>query len=144
MAACAEVSFNITGDGDPERVMAFTVTENFFPIFGVQPLIGRNFLPEEDRPGANKVVMLSHSLWQSRYGGDPQIINRDIILNGAKHTVVGVMPASFQFMEKEVRLWVPIAFEPEDMSNRGGHYLKVVARLKPGVAQPQAQADLTL
>ena len=142
MAACAEVSFNITGDGDPERVMAFTVTENFFPLFGVQPLIGRNFLPEEDRPGANKVVLLSHSLWQSRYGGDPQIINRDITLNGAKHTVVGVMPASFQFMEKEVRLWVPIAFEPEDMSNRGGHYLKVVARLKPGVTQPQAQADL--
>src|SRR5688572_23533627 len=142
MAACAEVSFNITGDGDPERVMAFTVTENFFPIFGVQPLIGRNFLPEEDRPGANKVVMLSHSLWQSRYGGDPQIINRDITLNGAKHTVVGVIPASFQFMEKEVRLWVPIAFAPEDMSNRGGHYLKVVARLKPGVGQPQAQADL--
>ena len=142
MAACAEVSFNITGDGDPERVMAFTVTENFFPLFGVQPLIGRNFLPEEDRPGANKVVLLSHSLWQSRYGGDPQIINRNITLNGAKHTVVGVMPASFQFMEKEVRLWVPIAFEPEDMSNRGGHYLKVVARLKPGVTQPQAQADL--
>ena len=142
MAAGAEGSFNITGDGDPERVMAFSVTENFFPLFGVQPLLGRNFLPEEDRPGANKVVMLSHSLWQSRYGGDPQIINRDITLNGAKHTVVGVMPPSFQFMEKEVRLWVPIAFEPEDMSNRGGHYLKVVARLKPGVTQPQAQADL--
>ena len=142
MAASAELSFNITGDGDPERVMAFAVTENFFPVFGVQPLLGRNFLPEEDRPGANKVVMLSHSLWQSRYGGDPQIVNREILLNGAKHTVVGVMPASFQFLEREVRLWVPIAFEPEDMVNRGGHYLKVVARLKPGVAQSQAQADL--
>ena len=142
MAASAELSFNITGDGDPERVMAFAVTENFFPVFGVQPLLGRNFLPEEDRPGANKVVMLSHSLWQSRYGGDPQIVNREILLNGAKHTVVGVMPASFQFLEREVRLWVPIAFEPEDMVNRGGHYLKVVARLKPGVALSQAQADL--
>ena len=88
------------------------------------------------------MVLLSHSLWQSRYGGDRQIVNRDIVLNGAKHTVVGVMPASFQFLEREVRLWVPIAFEPEDMSNRGGHYLKVVARLKPGVAQSQAQADM--
>ena len=142
MAACAELSFNITGDGDPERVMAFAVTENFFPVFGVRPLLGRNFLPEEDRPGASKVVMLSHSLWQSRYGADSQIVNREILLNGEKHTVIGVMPPSFQFLEREVRLWVPIAFEPEDMVNRGGHYLKVIARLKPGVTQPQAQADL--
>jgi len=142
MAACAEVSYNITGDGDPERVMAFAVTSNFLPLFGVQPLIGRNILPEEDRPGANKVVILSHSLWQSRYGGDRNILNRDILLNGEKHSVVGVMPASFQFLEREVRMWVPIAFEPEDITNRGGHYLKVVARLKPGVAIPQAQADM--
>ena len=142
MAASAELSYNITGDGEPERVMAFAVTENFFPVFGVQPLLGRNFLQEEDRPGANKVVMLSHSLWQSRYGGDSQIVNREILLNGAKHTVVGVMPASFQFLEREVRLWVPMAFEPEDIANRGGHYLKVVARLKPGVGVPQAQADM--
>ena len=142
MAASAERSFNITGDGEPERVMAFAVTENFFPLFGVQPLLGRNFLPEEDRPGASKVVMLSHSLWQSRYGADPQIVNREILLNGEKHTVVGVMPASFQFLEREVRLWVPIAFDAEDMVNRGGHYLKVVARLKPGVPQSQAQADV--
>jgi predicted permease len=142
MAASAERSFNITGDGDPERVMAFAVTENFFPLFGVQPILGRNFLPEEDRPGANKVVMLSYSLWQSRYGGDRQIVNRQILMNGEKHTVVGVMPASFQFLEREVRLWVPIAFDAEDMANRGGHYLKVAARLKPGVPQSQAQADL--
>jgi putative ABC transport system permease protein len=142
MAACAELSYNITGDGEPERVMTFAVTENFFPVFGVQPLLGRNFLAEEDRPGANKVVMLSHSLWQSRYGGDPHIVNREILLNGAKHTVVGVMPASFQFLEREVRLWVPIAFEPEDIANRNGHYLKVVARMKPGVPVSQAQADM--
>lgn len=142
MAACAEVSFNITGDGEPERAMAFTVTSNFFPLFGVQPLLGRSFLPEEDQPGANKVVVLSHSLWQSRYGGDRQIVNRGILLNGEKHTVVGVMPASFQFMEKEVRLWVPIAFTPEGAANRGGHYLKVVARLKPDVPVSQAQADM--
>jgi putative ABC transport system permease protein len=86
--------------------------------------------------------MISHSLWQSRYGGDPQIVNRDILLNGEKHTVVGVMPASFQFLEREVRLWVPIAFDAEDMVNRGGHYLKVAARMKPGVSESQAQADM--
>ena len=142
MAACAEVSFNITGDGEPERVTAFTVTSNFFPLFGVPPLLGRGFLPEEDRPGANKVVVLSHSLWQSRYGGDRQILNRQIQLNGEKHTVVGVMPASFQFLEREVRMWTPIAFTSDELANRGGHYLNVVARLKPGVAVPQAQADM--
>src|SRR5687768_12035159 len=142
MAASAETSFNLTGDGEPERVAAFAVTANFFPLFGVQPLIGRNFLPEEDRPGANKVTLLSHSLWQSRYGGDKQILNRDILLNGEKHTVVGVMPPGFQFIESEVRVWVPIAFEPEDLANRGGHYLNVVARLKPGVSLGQAQADM--
>ncbi len=142
MAASAERSFNLTGDGDPERVTAFAVTHNFFPLFGVQPLLGRSFLPEEDRPGASKVVVLSHSLWQSRYGGDRQILNRNIQLNGQKHTVVGVMPASFQFLESEVRLWVPLALDQEEMANRGGHYLDVVARLKPGVVLSQAQADM--
>ena len=142
MAASAETSFNLTGEGEPERVSAYSVTANFFPLFGVQPLIGRSFLPEEDRPGANKIVVLSHSLWQSRYGGERNIINRDIQLNGEKHTVIGVMPAGFQFMESDVRLWVPLAMSQEDMANRRGHYLKVIARLKPGVELAQAQADM--
>ena len=142
MAATAEVSFNLTGDAEPERVTAYAVTANFFPLFGVQPLLGRSFLPEEDRPGSNKVVVLSYSLWQTRYGGDAQILNRDILLNGEKHSVVGVMPANFQFLQSEVRLWTPIAFSQEDLTNRGGHYLNVIARLKPGVELAQAQADM--
>jgi putative ABC transport system permease protein len=142
MAASHEDSFNLTGDGEPERVSAYTVNANFFPLLGVQPLLGRGFLDEEDRPGGNKVVVLSYSLWQSRYGGDRNILNRAILLNGEKHTVVGVMPASFQFFAKDVRLWVPIAFDQEDLANRGGHYLTVVARLKPGVSVAQAQADM--
>jgi len=142
MAASHEDSFNLTGDGEPERVSAYTVNANFFPLLGVQPILGRGFLNEEDRPGANKVVVLSHSLWQSRYGGDRNILNRAILLNGEKHTVVGVMPASFQFFAKDVRLWVPIALGQEDWANRGGHYLTVVARLKPGVSVAQAQADM--
>src|ERR1051325_10573190 len=142
MAACAEKSFNITGDGEPERVTAHAVTANFFPVFGVPPLLGRNFLPDEDRPGGNKVAMLSYIWWQSRYGGDPQILNRDILLNGEKFSVVGVMPSGFQFLEKEVRLWVPLALSPEEHANRGGHYLNVVARMKPGVGLLQAQADM--
>src|SRR6476619_1457321 len=142
MAASHEDSFNLTGDGEPERVSSYTVTAHFFPLLGVQPLLGRNFLTEEDRPGANKVVMLSYSLWQSRYGGDRNILNREILLNGQKHSVVGVMPAGFQFLEKDVRLWVPLALDQEELANRGGHYLQVIARLKPGVALSQAQADM--
>ena len=142
MAASAESSFNLTGDGEPERVAAYSVTANFFPLFGAQPLLGRTFSTEEDRPGGNKVAVLSYSLWQSRYGGDRQILNRDIQLNGEKHTVIGVMPPSFQFFERDVRLWVPLALDQEELANRGGHYLKVVARLKPGVTIAQAQADM--
>ncbi|HEU5130825.1 MAG TPA: ABC transporter permease, partial [Pyrinomonadaceae bacterium] len=142
MAATHETSFNLTGDGEPERVSSYSVTANFFPLLGVQPLLGRSFLTEEDRPGANKVVVLSYSLWQSRYGGDRNILNREILLNGEKHSVVGVMPASFQFFEKDTRLWVPIALDQEDWANRGGHFLTVVARLKPGVSVSQAQAEM--
>ena len=142
MAAAASSSFNITGDGEPERIAANSVNANFFQLFGVQPLLGRGFLPEEDRPGGNKVAVLSYSLWQSRYGGDRGIINREILLNGEKHTVVGVMPAGFQFLENDVRLWVPLALDQEELANRGGHYLQVIARLKPGVALSQAQADM--
>jgi putative ABC transport system permease protein len=142
MAASHEDSFNLTGDGEPERVSAYSVTANFFPLLGVQPLLGRSFLEEEDRPGSHKVVILSYSLWQSRYGGDRNILNREILLNGEKHSVVGVMPASFQFFERDVRLWVPIALDEEGWANRGGHYLAVVARLKPGVPVAQAQADM--
>ena len=142
MAASHETSFNLTGDGEPERVSAYSVTSNFFPLLGVQPLLGRSFLTEEDRPGANKVAVLSYSLWQSRYGADRNVLNREILLNGEKHSVIGVMPASFQFFEKDARLWVPIALDPENWANRGGHYLTVVARLRPGVSLSQAQADM--
>lgn len=143
MAATAEETFNLTGDGEPERVAAYSVSANFFPLLGVPPALGRTFLAEEDRVGAPKVAVLSNALWQTRYGGDPRIINRDILLDGAKYTVVGVMPAGFQFMESDVRLWVPLAMEPEVAANRGGHFLTVVGRLKQGVTLDQAQADLS-
>ena len=142
VAASAESTFNLTGDGDPERVTAYKVTANFFPLFGVPPALGRGFNADDDRPGAQKVAVLSHALWQTRYGSDRQIVNRDIQLDGEKYTVVGVMPAGFQFFESDVRLWVPIALDAEDLANRGGHYLKVVARMKPAVTMDQAQADL--
>jgi putative ABC transport system permease protein len=143
MAAVATSSFNLTGDGEPERVAAHSVTANFFPVLGVQPLLGRSFTNEEDQAGSNKVALLSYQLWQSRYGAIHDIVNRTILLNGEKYTVIGVMPSSFQFLQKEVRLWVPLALDQEDVANRRGHYLTVVARLNPGVSMSQAQADMS-
>jgi putative ABC transport system permease protein len=142
MAALAVRSFNITGDGEPEKVSAYGVTANLFQLLGIKPSLGRAFLPEDDRPEANKVVVLSYGLWEKRYGGDRGIINRDILLNGEKYAVVGVMPAGFQFLENYIGLWVPIAFTQKELANRGGHYLTVVARMKPGVTLEQANSNI--
>jgi putative ABC transport system permease protein len=142
MAALDQRNYNLTGDGEPERVFAFGVNANFFPLLGAHPALGRTFSAEEDKPGANKVVVLSHGLWQSRYGGERTIIGRDIQLNGESYTVVGVMPPDFQFEYPEIRLWTPIAFTPEQIATRGNHYLEVVGRLKPGVTVAQANADV--
>jgi len=142
VAALSEPSFSLTGDGEPERVVGKAVTANFFPLLGVKPALGRVFSPADDRPEANKVVILSHQLWQQRYGGEPSVIGRELLLNGEKYTVVGVMPAGFQFLDNVIKLWVPIAFTPQQLARRGSHYLEVVARMKPGVTFDQANADI--
>ena len=144
MAATASTSFNLTGDGEPERVAAYQVSSNFFPLLGVHPIKGRLFTTQEEGSGANKVALISYELWQSRYGGESSVINRDIQLNGEKFTVLGVMPQGFQFLEREVRLWVPLSFTQEEAANRNGHYLSVVGSLRPGVSMAQAQSDMSL
>ncbi|HYY56156.1 MAG TPA: ABC transporter permease, partial [Pyrinomonadaceae bacterium] len=142
MAALTSLDYDLTGDGEPEKISAFGVTANFFPLLGVTPAVGRNFTPEEDRPGANRVAIISHNLWQGRYGGERSIVGRNILLNGEQYTVVGVMPQGFQFEAPSINIWTPIAFSPEQLANRGRHYLEVVARLKPGVTAAQANADI--
>jgi putative ABC transport system permease protein len=144
MAALSFRSFNITGDGEPEKVMAYGATANFFPLLGATPALGRNFLPEEDQPGGAKVAILSHDLWQRRYGADRGILGRDILLNGQKHTVIGVMPADFRYLYPFTAMWVPVAFTAQELIKRDTHTqnLHVVARLKAGVTVEQAQADI--
>jgi putative ABC transport system permease protein len=142
MAALASRSFNLTGDGEPVKVQGYGVTAEFFPLLGVTPALGRVFLPEEDKPEANRVAIISYNLWQSRYGGERDIIGRDILLNSDKHTVVGVMPGSFQFLESYIGIWVPLRLPKEEMANRYNHYLQVVARTKPGVTLDQAQTNI--
>jgi putative ABC transport system permease protein len=142
MAAMSERSFNLTGDGEPERVATMEVTHNFFPLLGVQPPLGRTFSADEDRPGGPRVVVMSHRLWQGRYGGERSVLGREILLNGEKYTVIGVMPPQFAFLERHINLWVPIAFTPRQLAQRGSHYLTVVARMKPGVRLEQARSEM--
>jgi putative ABC transport system permease protein len=134
--------FTLTGDGEPEKVMAYGVTANFFTLLGIKPVLGRTFLLAEDKPGANNVAVISHGLWQGRFGGERNIIGRDILLDNEKFNVIGVMPAGFQFLESYIDLWVPIALSQEELANRGSHYLTVIARIKSGVTFEQANTEI--
>lgn len=143
MAAIADESFNLTGAGDPERLEGRTVSANLFPLLGVEPQIGRVFSAAEDQPGSHRVVLLSYGLWQRRFGGASNIVGQSLTINGESYTVVGVMPARFQFPSSEDQVWVPIAFTSEQAANRNRHYLQVVGRLKPGVTLAQAQTEMS-
>jgi putative ABC transport system permease protein len=132
---------NLTGAGEPERLQGFQVSANLFRVLGVSAARGRTFLDEEDRPGDNRVVVISHELWQRRFGGDPGIVGKAFTLNGEPYTVVGVMPQDFRFVEK-TDLWTPLAFTPEEAHDAQSSYLVPVARLKPGVTLGQARAEV--
>ncbi len=147
LAASDRRNYNLTGGDDPVRIEGAAVTASLFPALGVAPALGRTFSPEEDRAGADPVVVLSYGLWQRRFGGDPKIIGRAISLSGAAHTVIGVMPASFQFPPPQAQsgvirseLWTPRLLETE--TGRNSHSLFVVGRLKPGVTMAQAKAGI--
>jgi predicted permease len=138
--------FTLTGRGDPENLNGVRVTENFFRALGVQPLLGRTFSPEEDRPGGANVAVLSHSFWQRRFGGDRNILDQAVILNGTPFTVIGIMPASVKFPFQQTHVFLPRVFEqeglPPDIIERGTGYLTILGRMKPGVTRAQAEEQL--
>ena len=142
MSAYTNLSVSLTGVGEPERIEGQRVSASLFPLLGVEPLMGRAFLPEEDQPGGNRVAIMSHGLWQRRFGSDPNIVGKALMLNGESRTIVGVMPANFEFPARENDIWVPIAFPPDEAARRGAHFLRVIARTKPGVSVEQAQAEM--
>jgi putative ABC transport system permease protein len=142
IAAFGGASLSLTGLGEPERIEGERVSASLFPLLGVAPALGRVFTEQEDRSEAQGVIVLSHSLWQRRFGGDTGIIGQSLTLNNHPYTVVGVMPAHFRFPGREQEFWVPMAFEPDEAAGRGDHYLSVVARLKPGVTRQQAQVEM--
>lgn len=152
VAAYHDNSFTLTGRGDPRHLDGFVVSADFFRTVGVHPELGRDFLGEDEKPGAH-VAMLGHSLWQSTFGSDPDIIGKNITVGGLSYTVAGVMPAGFNFpiQNPAPQLWTTLADDAIDSTGdhpvteqRGAHFLGAVGRLKPGVTAEQAQADLTL
>src|SRR5256886_16379045 len=144
MAAMVERSFNLTGVGEPERLDGRRVSANLFDMLAVPPLIGRTFVPDDDRLGTH-VVLLSYRLWQRRFGSDPSIIGRAVTLNGENYTVIGVMQRGVHlpgYGNWNDELWVPINFTNEETTERGNHFLDVIARIKPGITLKQAQAEM--
>ena len=159
MAIYAAGSANLTGVDEPERLRGVIVSANFFSTLGVDPLLGRRFLPEEDQPSSNPVVIVSHGLWQRRFGSDPGIVGKTVLLNEVSHTVVGVLPADFQFdvgitapslQSTAIDIWRPMwTFMAPDVAayskmtaDRTRYQFKVVGRLAPSISLGQARSEM--
>jgi putative ABC transport system permease protein len=140
LAAATGATRALTGAGDPERISSAQVTANFFQVLGVTPAIGRALLPDEERPGAAGVALLSYQFWQKRFGGDPNVVNRTITLDDHSVTVIGVTPANFRFIV-EGDVWEPLALDPRG-ADRNRRSLLIFGRLKPGVTVAQADAEM--
>ena len=146
MAVVGEDAANLSGDGGalPESIGIRQCSYNLFAILGVRPAAGRFFTDPDDRRGAPATVVLTNGLWRRRYGGDPAIVGKTILLDAQKYTVIGVLPAWFDYPDPRVQLWVPVRLvvSEMDMRNRGNHRFGVIARLKDGVTVQQASSEL--
>jgi len=142
-------SFILGGQSEASRLVGGDVSSSFFSVLGVRFMLGRNFLPDEDLPGNDRVAILSYAAWSERFGADRDIAGKAITLNDESYTVVGVLPAGFQFgntaedfqARSQPDIWVPLALDPQKL-HRNSHILHVIARLEPGVKLAQAQAEL--
>lgn len=143
IAVFKPMGFNLIGADEPQRLEGACVSAGFFPVLGTNPMLGRTFLPEEERPGQNHVVLVSHGLWERRFGADPNLVGQTLRLNDESYTVVGIMSARFQFPER-VDLWIPVALNLQSLDFRGRRYLSAIARLKSGTTVNQAQANMDL
>jgi putative ABC transport system permease protein len=154
VAAFTPQTADLAEQGDPERVGGVAVTPDFFQAIGVEPFLGRTFTPEESRPAAAGVGMISHGLWQRRFGGDPTLVGKEIVVNGNKLTVIGVLPPEFDFprgaelpallpFAPRTDIWMPIKWDSQRWQSNFNRGLIVLARLKPGVSFDQAQAEMS-
>jgi putative ABC transport system permease protein len=134
--------FILTGKERPENARGARLSANIFSLLGVEPFLGRGFVPEEENYGKDRVVLLSYELWQRRFAGDPKIIGQNIALNSEPYVVVGVMPQNTFFPENKTQIWAPLAFSPDDVQQRHAHRYSVYGRLKPGVTLARAGAEM--
>ena len=148
-----DAGLNLTGDHEPERITAVPVSANLFEVLGVKPTLGRSFRVQEETPGNDQVVILGHGLWQRRFGSDPNMVGKTVLLDGRSYLVVGIMPPGFVFpgktgvlygffFSKPADVWVPLALPAELLNNRNNHLLEVVARLKADANLAQASAEM--
>lgn len=142
VAAYRLTSVNLLGAGDPQRLEGAAVTEDFFQVLGVAPLLGRAFTQAEDTPGGPKTTVLSYALWKRDFAGDSSIVGRTILLDSTRYTVIGVMPAAFLFPNREVRLWTATQFGNDQYADRNDYHINVFGRLKRSVTFDQASAEL--
>jgi len=139
----ADQDWNITGQGEALRVVGNAASENLFALLGRGPALGRVFAAGDDQPGRDRIAVLSHGLWQSRFGGDPAVVGRTFTLDGVDRQVVGVMPAAFRFPSAATQVWVPLRLDPASVDDYWGFgWMPLVARLRADVTVPQAHADL--
>ena len=142
LSALSNSFFNLTGSAQPERLRAAVVSAEYFTTLGVKPALGRAFLPNEEKWGSHRVVILSDGFWRTHLSADPDIQNKILTLNGERYDVVGVMPSSFYTAEAPA-IWAPMAFKPKDpYDSHNNYYLQLLGRLKPGVTREQARLDL--
>jgi putative ABC transport system permease protein len=142
MAALVGGYFGFSAHGNAERIFGLEFTEDFFRILGVEPVLGRNFTPEEFQSGNTGVALLSYGFWQRGFGGSPSAIGSTVSIDGKTRTIVGVLPQGFDFEDSKADVWVPLTFTANDLQHRGAHWLNVVALKKSGVTDAQANADL--
>jgi len=153
LAAFTFERFNLGGGDVPERISGAVVSPSLFPLLGVEPIKGRTFVREEEGQGRDDVVVISERLWQRRFNSDSALIGKSLLLNGRTYTVIGVMPAKFEFpiplfgvqgnqFAERVDIWKPIAFTPLELKERGSRSYNLIARLRPNVSVSKAQAEL--
>ena len=146
LAAYTGYDANLAGDQEPVRITGARVSDGFFQVLGVAPLLGRTYAPDEEKPaqGPSPVIVLSETLWRTRFGADPKILTREVRLNGIPRRVIGVMPARFGFPEAGTGVWLPLRLNYDSLWTRNNHYLLLVGRLRPGATAAQANAEANL
>src|SRR5580704_15671025 len=144
LEAFSNGSLNLQSNGEPERIPSTVATAGLFDMLGAKPMIGRTFLPGEDQPGKSQVVVISERLWRRRFAADPNLLGSQITLDGQSTTVIGIMPASFQYPPGSLtrNLWMPLEFSPHNLQERGSHWMAVIGRLKSGIKMEAADSEM--